>query len=91
MPKDETPRQLQALQAGGRLQPQPHDEAGHGACPEQVFAGESGDPIWEPLGARPPAGQSALQRPPRVPPEEKVPPGRIIDLVQAQQAKPHRG
>jgi hypothetical protein len=84
MPTDETPRQPQALQAGGRLQPQADGDAGHGAYPEQVFAGESGDPIWEPLGTRAPAGPNA---PPRMSPEEKVSAGRLIDLVQPQAAK----
>jgi hypothetical protein len=84
MATDETPRQPQALQAGGRLQSQAEGDAGHGAYPEQVFAGESGDPIWEPLGTRAQAGQIA---PPRVSPDETVPAGRIIDLVQPQPAK----
>jgi hypothetical protein len=90
MPQDETPRQPQALQADGRVELQPHQDASHGAYPEQVFAGESGDPIWEQPGSRrqqAEQGHAAQQRIPRVTPEEKIPPGRIIDLVQAQQAR----
>ena len=77
MPKDETPRQPQAFQADGRDDSLPRQDTGHGAYPEQVFAGESGDPIWEAPGLWLP----------RFSPEEKIPPGRIIDLVQAQQAR----
>jgi hypothetical protein len=84
MPTDETPRQPQAFQAGSRVQSQADGEAGHGAYPEQVFAGESGDPIWESMGTRAQAEQAA---PPRVSPEEKVPAGRLIDLVQHQPNK----
>jgi hypothetical protein len=85
MPQDETPRQPQAFQADGRDESQPRQESGNGAYPEQpppeqVFAGESGDPIWEAPGPRPP----------RYSREEKIPPGRIIDLVQAQQSKRSR-
>src|SRR2546421_12826754 len=87
MPKDETPRQPQALQAGGRVQSptQGQDDPSHGAYPEQVFAGESGDPIWEPLGARrPESDQADPQRSPQGSPDERVPAGKIIDLVQTR-------
>ena len=47
------------------------------AYPEQVFAGECGDPIWE---GRRPADARGGQRVPRTVTEERVPAGRIIDL-----------
>ena len=93
MPKDQTPPPPQALDPGGRGR-QAQLDAGHGAyqeypqCPEQVFAGESGDPIWETQSARRAAGAVAdavsgiPQRVPRAP-ENKLRPGRLIDLVQA--------
>ena len=86
MPTDDTPRQPQALQTGGRLQSQAAGDPGYGAFPEQVFAGESGDPIWEPLGTRTQPGQAA---PPRSP-NDKVSAGRLIDLVQPQPQAPRK-
>ena len=71
MPKDETPRQPQAFQADGRDDSLPRQDTGHGAYPEQVFAGESGDPIWEAPGLRLP----------RFSPEEKAPPSWSTEAV----------
>ena len=88
MPKDATPRKPQAFQPEDRAQggshsqpdaqlPMKSDAAAEN--PEQVFAGECGDPIWEgrrPAEARPP------HRVPRTVPEERLPAGRIIELGQ---------
>ena len=96
MPTDKTPPQPQAQQApqtgvkGGEQQP--YDDPSHWAYPEQVFAGESGDPIWEPQSGRRAPGTAAEaafdHRVPKVVPEEKVPGGRLIDLVHAPPPSP---
>ena len=96
MPNDQTPPQPQALQADapeGQSQAggdgDPSYDPGYGAYPEQVFAGESGDPIWETQSARRGTVAGAVaeavfgQREPRVVTDEKIPCGRLIDLVHA--------
>ena len=74
MPKDATPRKPQAFQPEDRAQggshsqpdaqsPMKSDAAAEN--PEQVFAGECGDPIWEgrrPAEARPPHQASSARR-----------------------------
>jgi hypothetical protein len=85
MPTDETPRQPQAMPIDAGAQP------GHwwtdSASPEQVFAGENGDPIWEPQPFPAPGRNERLRRAVREP-EGKLPPGRLIDLVQPRPAPP---
>ena len=104
MPTDQTPTQPQALQAdategqsqaGGEGGPS-FGEPSYGAYPEQVFAGESGDPIWETQSARRGPGTGAAvvaeavlgRREPRVMTDEKIPCGRLIDLVHAPPPPP---
>ena len=84
MPQDGTPRQSQALQPET---PEQDGSQSHSnfvtepeAFPEQVFAGECGDPIWE--GRRP--GEARVAKTPRPTSDEHVPAGRIIDLVQGR-------
>jgi hypothetical protein len=76
MPQDQTPPQPQA-------QP-PEDEGQPAAPPEQVFAGENGDPIWEPAWGQPQGhpGTSRAERLRRAgrEPEGKLQAGKLIDL-----------
>ncbi len=51
----------------------------------QALAGESGDPIWE---SRPPQVEAGRARRAVREPEGKLPPGRIIDLVQRRPPEP---
>ena len=66
MPTDETPPQPQAMAPEQREQ--------ESLPPEQVFAGENGDPIWEPQWAQRQGGAGRAER---------LPPGRLIDLAKS--------
>ena len=75
MPQDQTPPQLQP----------PQDDGQPTAPPEQVFAGENGDPIWEPAWG-PGQGPGASGRAERLrravrEPEGKLAAGKLIDLT----------
>jgi hypothetical protein len=74
MPQEQTPPQPQA-------QP-PEDEGQPTAPPEQVFAGENGDPIWEPAWGPGQGGTGRAERLRRAvrEPEGKLAAGKLIDL-----------
>jgi hypothetical protein len=78
MPSDQTPRQPGATPSQGT------SEAGLDADFSQALAGESGDPIWESDAPQPESGRTERARRAMREPEGKVPPGRLIDLVQGQ-------
>ena len=84
MPSDQTPHQPQAFQpddppAGAR-----YGDVSHEGEFSQALAGESGDPIWESSPPQPDAGRAERARRAVREPEGRLPPGRIIDLVQGQ-------
>ena len=97
MPFEQTPSQPQAFQSEA-FPPQPPqpDESGRDARDGELarasdfaesLAGESGDPIWESSPPQADAGRAEPARRAAREPEGKLPPGRMIDLIQGQGRK----